>query len=211
MRFYKHDTDAHKDEKIIALRVRFTGAAVDCYYAIIERLYECEKPLLLAKNQTETIGLILVLNIETERFLEYVEAMVEIGLLERDDATGAVHSERVDAELAECARKHEIAVQNGSKGGRPSGRKPNGNQRVSKAKANGKPKKPNKDNKTVLDSYTAIQYKSGRGAAAAGAAPHPVGCPTCGSQLEPTNAYEPGTKRRYWRCPECGSEEARDE
>ena len=211
MHFFKHDTDAHKDEKIIALRVRFPdGAAVDCYYAIIERLYETEGPIAVGENQTETLGLCLLLNIGAGRFEEYVSAMVEIGILERDEEAETVYSGRVNAALAECARKHETAVRNGSKGGRPRSAKAKRNQAESKAKPSGKQKKPNKDIKTVSDNYSLSDTGDGRVADAADAAPRTIACASCGGSMQPTGSRTT-SGRRIWRCDGCGEEEARDE
>ena len=55
-----------------------------------------------------------------------------------------------------------------------------------------------------------------RGADAVEAAPRPAReCGACGGEMQPTNAFVPGTslkqRRRYWRCAQCGAEEAVDE
>ena len=45
MRYFDHDTTASKDDGIMALRCDHGSAAVDAYWAIIEKMYADEAPV----------------------------------------------------------------------------------------------------------------------------------------------------------------------
>ena len=221
MQFFKHDTGAHKDSKILSLRIDHGGAAVDAYYAILERLYDKETSLVIEENRAETKGLCLLLNLDFETLQAYVSTMVAIGLLDaQDNGEGhmtAVHSPRAKAEISKCAEQHERAVQNGKKGGRPKGaktkRKPRKTQGLSSANQERTEKNQTKDYKTVLDSHKGYPNTGAEHGADAGKpAPRSAReCRGCGGAMQPTNSYAAGTRKRIWRCGECGGEEALDE
>ena len=54
MLYFNHDTQASKDDRIIALRSSMGGAAVDAYWTIIELIHRDETELVFGENQMLT-------------------------------------------------------------------------------------------------------------------------------------------------------------
>ena len=126
MKWFRHDTDAFKDERIQALRIDCGGAAVDAFYTILELIYECETDLVLDKNQAETKSVLHWLCLGWAGFSNYVETMAKLGLLDVEthktdgEITGfKVMSKRAGEAIKDCQKKAEIARENGKMGGRP--------------------------------------------------------------------------------------------
>ena len=141
MLWFYHDTSASDDDKIMALRIDHGGAAVDAYWAILERIYRDETDLVFARNRAETKALTHRLALGFEDVETFVKAILDIGLLEdtaSDDerAQGIIrlHSERAFEAISEYSEKRETARRNAKKGGR----KPKANQTQTGRKASGK-------------------------------------------------------------------------
>ena len=132
MEYFDHNVNASDDDGILALRMEFGGAAVDCYWAIIEKIYRDEAPVVVDENRAETKPLTLRLCVGFSELKNYVSEMVSLGLLKtvgNDPFT--VSSERAERTIERVRERCETARQNGKLGGRPKGsktqRKPNGN------------------------------------------------------------------------------------
>ena len=125
MRYFDHDTTASKDDGIMALRCEHGSAAVDAYWAIIEKMYADEAPV----NRLGTKPLTVWLAVGFEQLQTYIDGMIEHGLLECDGCDpDMVYSARVMDNIAAYQAKCETARQNGKKGGRKPTRKPNANR-----------------------------------------------------------------------------------
>lgn len=143
MRYFDHDTSAADDDKIMALRMDCGGAAVDAYWAVLEKIYRDETALVLDENQPGTKALTHRLCIGFEQLAEWCDAMVSVGLLVEPNglkdgselaemaASDAriLYSPRAMENIYNYVEKREIARQNGKKGGR----KPNANQTQTKS------------------------------------------------------------------------------
>ena len=138
MRYFDHDTTAHKDELIQALRLECGGAAVDAYWAIVECIYRDETDLVLGANRPETKSVTHWLCTDYVTLESYIEAMGEVGLLtvaENEDGSYTLHSERASENIAAYQQRSKTARQNGKKGGR----KPNANQWLTETEPNPNP------------------------------------------------------------------------
>ena len=141
MLWFYHDTSASDDDKIMALRIDHGGAAVDAYWAILERIYRDETDLVFARNRAETKALTHRLALGFEDVETFVKAILDIGLLkdtasddERAQGIIRLHSERAFEAISEYSEKRETARRNAKKGGR----KPKANQTQTGRKASGK-------------------------------------------------------------------------
>lgn len=135
MFYFDHDVSASKDDKIIALRLAYGGAAVDAYWSILECLYETETNFVLDENQPQTTALTHRLCVGFDHLMEWVEGMIKVGLLMvpahvaevRDDGIDVpleVYSPRANERIEKLQTKAETARQNGKKGGRKPKKNP---------------------------------------------------------------------------------------
>ena len=160
MKYFDHDTEAHKDDKIMLLRREFGGAAVDAYWTLLEVIYRNETELKPKENPFGFLSVSMFLLVDEKQLLEWVEGMAKYGLLEvSKDADGniaAISSERALDNIENYKARLKRNTINGNKGGRPrktpaqDGRgenqktqeKPNGNPNETDKKANGNREKP---------------------------------------------------------------------
>ena len=160
MKYFDHDTEAHKDDKIMLLRREFGGAAVDAYWTLLEVIYRNESELKPKENPFGFLSVSMFLLVDEKQLLEWVEGMAKYGLLEvSKDADGniaAISSERALDSIARYKSRSKTNSENGGKGGRPrktparDGRaenqktetKANGNRNESDGKASGNQTKP---------------------------------------------------------------------
>ena len=192
MRYFDHDTDAASDDRIMALRLECGGAAVDAYYAIIEKMYKDEAPVRVAEDDAETKALSYRLAVAYQTLSDYLAAMVSVGLLEFSTSDGTYFSERALANIAAYQEKCEKARLSGQKGGR----KANAKHSLSKRQANAKLRKEKK----VVDTYTVSTTTVADGADADKSAPHAPECPLCGLELQST-----GIESEPWWCNNCST------
>lgn len=207
MRYFDHDTTASGDDLILALRLKHGGAAVDCYWAIIEQIYREEAPIAIAENRPETQSLTVRLAVAFRTLSEYVSTMVSYGLLIADEISDGnyenVISERAMANIEAYRAKCEKNRLNGRKGGKTSGRKANAKRTLTQSASERKAKKRKEKKVMGLDKPNPITDAE-HGADAVETAPRSAQCPDCGAPLQATNATTAG--RRIWRCDECGTE-----
>ena len=210
MRYFDHDTTASSDDLILALRIEHGGAAVDCFWAVLEQIYREETEVIIDRNRPETKALCVRLMLDYETLESYVSTMCSIGLLEvrSDDGNGCktVMSERAEQNIEAYQKKCEIARQNGSKGGRRPKHKPNGNQsanRVATKVVSDSQAKKRKEIDMGFDKQNPIS-KASDGAAMAGATPPSAddskvpSCPLCSKRLR----FDPVSLK--WKCDLCG-------
>lgn len=216
MLYFDHDTTAASDDLIMALRLKHGGAAVDCYWAILEQIYRDEKPTAIVENRPQTQALTVRLALGFDTLKQYVSTMISYGLLEADetDDGGYVNvasiraMENIEAYRAKC-EKNRL---NGRKGGRKSAAKTERkatakrtpNRSESERQAN--KRKEKKDmGLDKLNPYLTAEH----GAEAGEPAPRPAReCPSCRSEMSPTNSRSAG--KRIWRCEACGEEASYD-
>ena len=133
MRYFDHDTEACKDDLIMALRLEHGGAAVDAYWAILEYIYFYETALVFSSNRPETKSVLHWLVLDYETLKTYILTMEKLGLIftEKDEENDAiiVHSERAKDNIERYQQRVETARQNGKKGGR----KPKANRSKTKS------------------------------------------------------------------------------
>lgn len=208
MQWFDHSSTAASDDGIMALRMEYPdSAAVDCYWGIVEKQFHDERPVPFSETNRETKALAHRLFVGFDSLSKYVETMVEVGLLKKDD-DGNLYSERAKEAIDKYQQKCETARQNGKKGGRKPKRKPT---EKPTAEPSEKPSRSNtKENNTGIgfDKQNQYQYASDGAAVAGATPPSAMECPTCGIEMERTNARVSGTDRHYWRCPLCATEVA---
>ena len=91
MKYFDHDTEAHKDDKIMLLRREFGGAAVDAYWTLLEVIYREETQLKPRENPFGFLSVSMFLLVDEKQLLEWVEGMAKYGLLEvSKDADGNI-------------------------------------------------------------------------------------------------------------------------
>lgn len=122
MKYFDHDVNAHKDDKIILLRQLCGGAAVDAYWTLLEIIYRNEKPI---KTNQKPLGLASVsffLQVEETTLQEWIDTMCELGLFSKEeDSEGSItlRSPRAEANIESYKERSEASRTNGRKGGRP--------------------------------------------------------------------------------------------
>ena len=219
MRYFDHDTTASGDDLILALRIEHGGAAVDCYWAILEQIYRDEKPSAIVRNRPETRALCARLALGFDTVLEYVSSMISYGLFDADETSDGgyenVISKRAKANIEEYRKLCERNRANGQNGGRKPKRKPTGNRTATQTEtdsdASGGDKK-RKEKKVLGFDKQNPNTDAEHGADAGKPAPRSAReCPSCGGESLPTNSCVSGTRRRIWRCADCDGEEAVDE
>lgn len=200
MQWFDHSSTAASDDRVMALRIEHPdSAAVDCYWAIVEKQFHDERSVPFSETDRETKALCHRLFLGFDSVSKYVETMLETGLLKKDD-DGNLYSERAKEAIEAYQRKVEIARQNGKKGGRKPKRKPT---EKPTQKPTEEPSRSNtKHNNTSmgLDKLNPILVSGSDVAAAAKAAPpSPPKCPMCGTEVERTGMPDPDA----WWCPNC--------
>lgn len=216
MRYFDHDTTAASDDLIMALRLEHGGAAVDCYWAIIEQIYRDEKPAIIAENRPETKALSVRLAIAYQVLETYVKTMVSYGLLDivENSENGCMHvtSKRAQDTITAYKDKCEKARLNGAKGGKKSKRKANATRRAKRTLADsGSDSQANRrEEKRGIGSHKGNQIPLASDDADAGktAPPSAFQCPNCDVPMARTNLRVSGTDRHVWRCPLCNAEES---
>lgn len=206
MQYFDHSTAAAGDSKIAELCIEHGPGAVAAFWVVVEQIYRDETSLVLFDNQAGNRKLTKVvshwLNVGESQLLEWVSAMLEIGLLEMDpEKPGAVTNRRASENIRAYREKCEIARQNGKKGGRKPTAKPKANQRGNRtqtdAESEGQANKTKQNKGFGFDKQNQKPYAKG-GAAAAKAAPPFARCPDCGASIFRS------TQTGQWTCPNCG-------
>lgn len=122
MQYFSHDTSAHKDEKIMLLRRRHGGAAVDAYWTILEIMYRDETQMKPTQNPIGFESVSMFLQCSVEELEKWVETMCSLGLLdcaEDEDGGYAIFSHRAMKNIEGYQDRVEKNRENGGKGGRP--------------------------------------------------------------------------------------------
>lgn len=204
MQWFDHSSTAASDDAIMALRMEHPdSAAVDCYWAIVEKQFHDERSVPFSETNRETKALAHRLYVGFESVSKYVETMLEVGLLKRDE-NGDLYSERAKEAIEKYQLKCETARQNGKRGGRKPSRKPNAKPTT---KPTEKPSRSNrKENNTGigLDKTKPIPCGASCVADAEETASHsahestkPI-CPLCESPVR----FD--AKSMKWKCQTCG-------
>ena len=214
MRYFDHDTTASGDDLVLALRIEHGGAAVDCFWAVLEQIYREESEVVIDRNRPETKALCVRLLLDYETLENYVSTMCDIGLLEvrsiDENGCKSIMSERAEQNIEAYQRKCEIARQNGSKGGRKPKRNQSANQTETKSVSKRQAKKRKEKKDIGLDKPNQISSGSDGGGADETAPPSPQDdtkipcCPLCSKPIR----FDPVTFK--WRCAMCGEVKAPD-
>lgn len=218
MRYFDHDTHAADDDAIMALRLEHGGAAVDCYWTLLEMMYRDEKPIELFDKPTENQGGNQVgtkavtksvshrLCIGSDTLFLYVSTMLELELL--DGTVENLYSARAMRNIEAYRAKQETARQNGKKGGRKPSRKPKANQGGSKAETKKEPRPLQEKKRKYIGSYKEepIYICASDGAATVETVPPSAQCLMCGSELVRTGFSDD----EFWWCDNCTEHFARN-
>lgn len=204
MMYFDHSTSASSDPKIIALRLQEGGAAVDCYWVLVEQMHREEEPLELFGNPVGFSVITHLVSASVSQVEKWVKTMLDVGLFFRcGDDGNSIASERVLANVERYHSKAETARQNGKKGGRPTKTK-SVSASVSEKKAN-----KTKQNKTKAWVFTnekpnaaLAQSAAENGADEQSKTPH---CASCGSIA----TFDPHSMR--FVCRECGALHEKEE
>lgn len=204
MQWFDHSSTAASDDAIMALRMEYPNSAVvDCYWGIVEKQFHDERSVPFSKTDRETKALAHRLFVGFETLEQYVETMVEVGLLKKD-ADGNLYSERAKEAIDKYKAKCETARQNGKKGGRKPRVKPT---EKPTAKPSVEPSSSNtKQNNTSIgfDKQNQILVASGDAAVAGATPPAALECERCLVPMERTSSHK-GDKTLH-RCPLCAEE-----
>ena len=207
MQYFEHSTHAADDDSIMALRLEMGGAAVDCYWVLLEKMYRDEAAVNLfgtdGETNVETKSVSHRLCIGSDELKKYVLKMLELGLFE--GTLENITSKRAMKNIEKYQKRAETARQNGKSGGRKPNRKPSRNPVGFKVGTNAETNVGvTKQNKTKdIGSDKTEPISKGAGGADAHSAPPAPECPTCGAQMNPTNSFTAGKRRRIYRCPLC--------
>ena len=160
MKYFDHDTEAYKDDKIMLLRREFGGAAVDAYWTLLEVIYRNESEMKPSENPFGFLSVSMFLLVDEQQLREWVDGMAKYGLLEvEEDADGkitSISSERAVDNIERYKSRSKTNSENGGKGGRPRKRpahdgraenpkteaKPNENRNETERKPNGNREEP---------------------------------------------------------------------
>lgn len=93
MYYFDHDTRASRDMKIMQLRCKCGGAAVDAYWYLLEVMYEDEQMLCKCNASALQVHCNMLCIGQLEVLQGWIEAMVEVGLFETTD-DGKIYSKR---------------------------------------------------------------------------------------------------------------------
>ncbi len=179
MQYFEHSTSSANDSRIAELCIECGCGAVAAYWMILEQIYRDETGLVLFDNQAGNRPLTKVvshwLNVTEEQLMDWVSAMLAIGLLVADpDKDGAVISERAMNNISDYRQKCETARQNGKRGGRKPTAKPDANQGGTEPVSGRKANKTKQNKGFGLDKPNQKPCATGS-AAAANAAPPAAG------------------------------------
>lgn len=110
MQYFNHDTDASKDEKILALRIQEGGAAVDAYWYLIEKMHY-EESSLCVSNAAVMRAHCAVLCTDLETLNRWIKACIEVELFNYTEDENHIISDRVDANIGGYHNRKEQAAQ----------------------------------------------------------------------------------------------------
>ena len=137
MKYFDHDTEAYKDDRIVLLRRECGGAAIDAYWTLLEVIYREETDIKPSENPIGLTSVCFFLQITEEELRGYIDAMIRFGLLvESED--GTLTSPRAASSIASYQNRCSTNKENGGKGGRPR-KKPVQAERKTEAKPNENP------------------------------------------------------------------------
>lgn len=111
MKYFDHDVESYKDDKIMLLRHAHGSEAIDAYWAIVEQIYRDET----AFSDSQPIAsesLAFVIGITTDMLEECISGMLEYGLLVRDedgDLMSPRAADKIDGYQKRCAANVENA------------------------------------------------------------------------------------------------------
>lgn len=111
MKYFDHDVESYKDDKIMLLRHAHGSEAIDAYWAIVEQIYRDEK----AFSDSQPIAsesLAFVIGITTDKLGECISGMLEYGLLVRDedgDLMSPRAADKIDGYQKRCAANADNA------------------------------------------------------------------------------------------------------
>ena len=134
--YFKHELDAYRHPKLISLRLSGHAAAEPFYWAALSYIYDNHCPLPCETSSLDFIAFCHDMCCDFATATEAIGHLVDAQLLYRCD-DGSVSSERADEVVEQWEETSAKRSAAGSKGGRPSSEKQNG-ESESKPKANGK-------------------------------------------------------------------------
>lgn len=147
--YFRHDCNARRDPKMLALRLKHGWEGVGIYWAILEMLRESEN--YEYANNPEIIA--FELQAEVEKITDIIS---NLGLFQLSDNSDFFYSERLKKDMSLIDEKADKARENGKKGGNPNFKKgkpnpyynPIGNEIVKRKCERGE------DNKDITDNIS---------------------------------------------------------
>lgn len=118
MKYFDHDVEAYKDDKIVLLRRECGGAAIDAYWTLLELIYREETEIKPTDNPVGFASVCFFLQVSEDDLKTYIEGMVKYGLLIQTDDGGLTSPRAVENIEGYKSRCHTNKA-NGGKGGRP--------------------------------------------------------------------------------------------
>lgn len=88
MQYFDHSTTAATDPKVMQLRIRCGGAAVDAYWYLLEQMHRDERRICVSECERNANAMRThchMLCASENELSEWISAMCEIGLFERDE------------------------------------------------------------------------------------------------------------------------------
>lgn len=139
MKYFDHDVESYKDDKIMLLRHAHGSEAVDAYWAIVEQIYRDEEAFS-DSQQIASESLAFVIGITTEKLAECISGMLEYGLLVRDedgDLMSPRAADKIEGYQERCAANAENAKKPRRKrkaaGGKPATQSANPSESLANA------------------------------------------------------------------------------
>ena len=189
MLYFDHSTGASTDPKIMQLRLECGGAAVDAYWYLIEQMHRDEQPLCVCNANVMRVHC-HTLCTDVPTLEKWVEAMVEIDLLDRDETSDFILSERTMENVEKYQTKQEKARSAAESRWSNANAKQPHKRTQSKRNADGMPTKQNKTNSSNANKSITTTNSSVAAAAAKAASPaeqkdesKSPHCPLCDSLL----------------------------
>ncbi len=184
MQYFDHSTTAASDDKVLTLRMDCGGAAVDAYWAILEQIYNDESGCSAGAKRALSHRLCT----SVEQLEKWISAMLEIGLLERDEENPEnITSKRAMENITRYQEKCETARQNALNRTRKSGRKAGAKRALKSTSTTEKTPADNKtkQNKGIEQHKVAQIPIASDGAESACTAPPPQRqCPVCDCPMD---------------------------
>ncbi len=197
MQYFDHSTGASNDPKIIQLRLKCGGAAVDAYWYFVEQMHHDMRPVCVGNADAMQVHCHLLCT-DKQTLEKWLDEMFSTGLLWRND-NGEIGSDRAMENISRFEDKREKSQAAAAKRWHNADANANAMQTHSERNAKAMPTKQNKTKqKDGIANKSNANPKASSVASAAKAAPQAAFyCSMCDTPL--TRNKQTGK----WDCPSC--------